>query len=66
MDKKEFLKALFIVGLINSFLTFSIAFLVYFIVMAVVTVPFAFLAVLLFMIIGYSSAFIYLKLKEKK
>lgn len=66
MDKKEFLKALFIVGLINSFLTFGIAFLVYLLVMIITTVPFAFLVVLLFVIIGYSSAFIYLKLKGKE
>lgn len=66
MDKKEFIKALLIVGLLNTFLTFVIAFLVYFIVMAFITVPFAFLVVLLFLVIGYSSAFIYLKLKEKK
>lgn len=66
MDKKEFIKALFIVGLINTFLTFVVAFLVYLLVMIVTTVPFALLVVLLFMIIGYSSAFIYLKLKEKK
>lgn len=66
MDKKEFLKDLFKVGLLNTFLTFVIAFLVYFLVMAVITVPFAFLVILIFVVIGYSSAFIYLKLKEKK
>lgn len=66
MDKKEFLKDLFVVGLINSFLTFVVAFLVYVIVMIVINVPIAFLVILLFMIIGYSSAFIYLKLKGKE
>lgn len=66
MDKKEFLKALSIVGLLNTFLTVVIAGLIYLLVIAITTVPFALLAVLLFVIIGYSSAFIYLKMKEKK
>lgn len=66
MDKKEFLKALLIVGLLNTFLTFGIAVLIYLFVIAFTTVPFAFLAVLLFIVIGYSSAFIYLKLKGKE
>lgn len=66
MDKKEFLKALLIVGLINTFLTSVIAYLVYLFIIAINTVPFALLAVLLFVVIGYSSAFIYLKIKEKK
>lgn len=66
MDRKEFLKALFIVGLLNTFLTAVLACLVYLFIIAITTVPFALLAVLLFVIIGYVSAFIYLKLKEKK
>lgn len=66
MDKKEFLKALLIVGLINTICAIFIAMLIFLIVIAVNTAPFVFLVILLFLIIGYSSAFIYLKLKEKK
>lgn len=66
MDKKEFLKDLFIVGLINTLLTVVLAGLIYLLVIAITTVPLAFLVVLLFVIIGYSSAFIYLKLKGKE
>lgn len=66
MDKKEFLKALLVVGLLNTLVTAVFAGLIYLLVIAFTTVPFALLAVLLFVIIGYSSAFIYLKIKGKK
>lgn len=66
MDKKEFLKALFIVGLLYTFLTAILAGWIYLLVIIVKAVPIALLFVLIFVIIGYSSAFIYLKLKEKK
>lgn len=66
MDKKEFLKALFIVGLLNTLVTVIVSGLIYLIIIAITTMPFVLLAVLLFVLIGYVSAYIYLKFKEKE
>ena len=66
MDKKEFIKALAIVGLVNTLVVAVLAGLIYLIVLAIVTVPFTVLTILFFVIVGYISAFIYLKLKEKE
>lgn len=66
MDKKEFLKALLIVGLLNTLVAIFAFMVVFLIVIAINKAPFVLLAILLFVIIGYISAFIYLKLKEKE
>lgn len=66
MDKKEFMKALFIVGLLNTLVTAVIAGIIYLSVIAITTMPFVLLTVLFFIIIGYVSAYIYLKFKEKE
>ena len=63
MDKKEFLKALFIVGLLNTLATAVIAGIIYLSVIAITTMPFVLLTVLFFIIVGYASAYIYLKFK---
>lgn len=66
MDKKEFLKALVIVGLINSLVTALIAGIIYLLVIAITTMPFTILLIMFFVIVGYVSAYIYLKFKEKE
>ena len=66
MDKKEFLKALAIVGLINTAVVTVLAGFIYLLVLAIVTKPLFILSFLFFVVVGYVSAFIYLKLKEKK
>lgn len=66
MDKKEFLKALAIVGLLNAIVVAGIAGIIYSLVLAIITMPLTILVILFFVIVGYVSAFIYLKLKEKK
>lgn len=66
MDKKEFLKALAIVGLVNTIVVAVLAGIIYLLVVAIITMPLTILAILFFVIVGYVSAFIYLKLKEKK
>lgn len=66
MGKKEFMKALFIVGLLNTLVTAVIAGIIYLSVIAITTMPFVLLTVLFFVIVGYVSAYIYLKFKEKK
>lgn len=66
MDKKEFLKALAIVGLVNTIVVAVLAGIIYLLVVAIITMPLTILAILSFVIVGYVSAFIYLKLKEKK
>lgn len=66
MDKKEFMKALAIVGLVNTIVVAVLAGIIYLLVLAIITMPLTILAILFFVIVGYVSAFIYLKLKEKK
>ena len=66
MDKKEFLKALAIVGLINTLVVAVLAGVIYLLVIAIITMPFTILLIVLFVIVGYVSAFIYLKLKGKE
>lgn len=66
MDKKEFLKALVIVGLINSIVTAVIAGIIYLLVIAIITMPFTILLITFFVIVGYVSAYIYLKFKGKE
>lgn len=66
MDKKEFLKALVIVGLINSIVTAVIAGIIYLLVIAITTMPFTILLITFFVIVGYVSAYIYLKFKGKE
>lgn len=66
MDKKEFIKALAIVGLINSLVTAIIAGIIYLLVIAIITMPFTILLITFFVVVGYVSAYIYLKFKEKE
>lgn len=66
MDKKEFLKALVVVGLINSIVTAVIAGLIYLLIVAIITMPFTILLIVFFIIVGYVSAYIYLKFKGKE
>lgn len=66
MDKKEFLKALVVVGLINSIVTAVIVGIIYLIIVAIITMPFTALLIVFFVIVGYVSAYIYLKFKGKE
>lgn len=73
MDKKEFMKALFIVGLLNTLVTavlagliYLLAGLIYLLVLAIIERPFVILITLLLLVVGYVSAYIYLKFKEKE
>ena len=66
MDKKEFMKALAVVGLINTLVVAVLAALIYLLVLIIINSPFVILITLLLLVVGYVSAFIYLKFKEKK
>nr|DAV26804.1 MAG TPA: hypothetical protein [Caudoviricetes sp.] len=57
---------LIVVGLINSVIFGFIAGIIYLIVLAIMTIPFVVLTIVFFLLVGFTSAFIYLKIKEKE